>query len=125
MLVYMNFPEWISRFYMINTPTIMKVIWKSISPILPDSTRRKIHMFGGQSEWLPVGRIHNHILPLLSPLHSHTFTLTFTHFQALLEEVSLDHLPTRWGGTLEKCSADVPVGVARLEDLIFRAGSKI
>uniref|UniRef100_A0A0M3IKZ1 CRAL-TRIO domain-containing protein n=1 Tax=Ascaris lumbricoides TaxID=6252 RepID=A0A0M3IKZ1_ASCLU len=41
-LVYTNYPEWIDRLVIVNAPTYVSVLWKAITPLLPERTRNKV-----------------------------------------------------------------------------------
>ncbi|KAK5980395.1 CRAL-TRIO domain-containing protein [Trichostrongylus colubriformis] len=76
--VYTNYPEWIKRFYMVNAPPFMGLVWKAIGPLLPERTRNKVHICTTNSDW------KNQIQKVAKP----------------------ENVPAHWGGTLYDANGD-------------------
>ncbi|VDK59344.1 unnamed protein product, partial [Anisakis simplex] len=49
-LVYTNYPEWVDRMIIVNSPTFISVLWKAISPLIPERTRNKVRIVSTQED---------------------------------------------------------------------------
>ncbi|CAJ0577935.1 unnamed protein product, partial [Mesorhabditis spiculigera] len=76
--VYMNYPEWIDQFVMVNVPSFISIVWKAIVPFLPERTRGKVKICTAGSDWKA------QLLQLSRP----------------------ENLPAHWGGTKVDSTGD-------------------
>ncbi|GMS84502.1 hypothetical protein PENTCL1PPCAC_6677, partial [Pristionchus entomophagus] len=53
---YTNYPEWINTTLIVNCPPFMSLLWKAISPLLPERTRNKVRICSNSSEAKVVAR---------------------------------------------------------------------
>lgn len=65
--VYTNYPEWIAQMYIVNAPSFMSLIWKALSPLLPERTRNKVRICTANSDWKDL--IQKHARPENIPAH--------------------------------------------------------
>ncbi|PAV88078.1 hypothetical protein WR25_09095 [Diploscapter pachys] len=65
--VYTNYPEWISKMFIINAPSFMTLLWKAIGPLLPERTRNKVQICTANSDWKSV--VLKHVKPEYLPKH--------------------------------------------------------
>ncbi|KAF8360184.1 hypothetical protein PRIPAC_87107, partial [Pristionchus pacificus] len=66
---YMNYPEWLNTVLIVNCPPFTSLLWRAISPLLPERTRNKVRICCSSSEAKVVVRSF----------------------------VSASHLPVQWG----------------------------
>ncbi|KAE9421360.1 hypothetical protein Angca_007277 [Angiostrongylus cantonensis] len=49
--VYTNYPEWISQMLIVNAPSFISLLWKTIAPLIPERTRNKVKICRTNSDW--------------------------------------------------------------------------
>ncbi|VDM38732.1 unnamed protein product [Toxocara canis] len=49
-LVYTNYPEWLDRMIVVNAPAYISILWKAISPLLPERTRNKVRIASSRDD---------------------------------------------------------------------------
>uniref|UniRef100_A0A914RLJ2 CRAL-TRIO domain-containing protein n=1 Tax=Parascaris equorum TaxID=6256 RepID=A0A914RLJ2_PAREQ len=78
-LVYTNYPEFIDKLVIVNAPTYVSVLWKAVSPLLPERTCNKVR-----------------------------FATTLDETIRELEKVNCDmkYVPKHWGGDLIDSNGD-------------------
>ncbi|KAL6734389.1 hypothetical protein Aduo_004933 [Ancylostoma duodenale] len=76
--VYTNYPEWISQMFIVNAPSFMSLIWKAVSPLIPERTRNKVKICTANSDW-----------------------------KSLIQKYAkAENIPAHWGGTLVDANGD-------------------
>uniref|UniRef100_A0A914XFD4 CRAL-TRIO domain-containing protein n=1 Tax=Plectus sambesii TaxID=2011161 RepID=A0A914XFD4_9BILA len=77
-IVYTNYPEWISNMYIVNAPSYMSMLWRAISPFIPERTRAKVSIYSAKVDWKA----------------------------AVREMTTAECVPVHWGGTLLDSNGD-------------------
>ncbi|VDP28117.1 unnamed protein product [Heligmosomoides polygyrus] len=95
--VYTNYPEWIAQMYIVNAPSFMSLIWKALSPLLPERTRNKVRICTANSDW-------KDLIQKASPASS--LTSHILRLSSLFQHARPENIPAHWGGKLYDSNGD-------------------